>query len=268
MDKNNQENQKNNLETKGNNLKLADLFLASGGFSFGFSFMFFLISLPFLGLSQIDFIKNYIRIIGGIILIFFGLVLLDFLKIPFLRKYFKFLDFKTKSENKTKKGVIGILVSSIIIGISFSSGWAPCVGPVMISVLSIIANQQKFLDGVILVAIMSLGLMFGFLLVSALIYLIKGIMNYLSKISVIMEKILGVIFILLGIILITSKLNIFLSLGFGSDLLEKFSYDISSLSLFSIFIAFLAGFFIFLSPCTLPLVVPYVFYITGVSLKK
>ncbi|MGC8733664.1 MAG: cytochrome c biogenesis protein CcdA [bacterium] len=253
---------------KENNLGFKDLFLASIGFSFGFSLMFFIISLPFLGLSQIDFIKNYIRIIGGIILIFFGLVLLDILKIPFLKKYFKFIDLKAKADNKNKKGILGILISSIIIGISFSSGWAPCVGPVMISVLSIIANQQKFLDGVILVSIMSLGLMTGFLLVSLLVYFIKGIISHLSKISVIMEKSLGVVFILMGIILITSKLNIFLSLGIGSDLLEKFSYNISSLSLFSILISFVAGFFIFLSPCTLPLVIPYVFYITGVSIKK
>jgi len=253
---------------KQDNLSFWDLFLASIGFSFGFSLMFVLISLPFLGLSQIEFIKNYIRIIGGIILIFFGLVLLDLLKIPLLKRYFKFMDIKNKADNKSKKGLLGILISSIIIGISFSSGWAPCVGPVMISVLSIIANQQKLLDGVILIIFMALGLITGFLLVSILVYFIKGIINFLSKVSVIMEKILGIIFILLGIILITSKLSIFLSLGLGSDILEKFSYNISSLSLVSIMISYIAGFFIFLSPCTLPLVVPYVFYITGVSIKR
>jgi len=75
---------------KQDNLSFWDLFLASIGFSFGFSLMFVLISLPFLGLSQIEFIKNYIRIIGGIILIFFGLVLLDLLKIQLLKRYFKF----------------------------------------------------------------------------------------------------------------------------------------------------------------------------------
>ncbi len=239
---------------------------AAIGFSVGFGIMFFLISLPFLGISTIQSIKSLVSIIGGIILIIVGLVLLDILKIPFLSRYFKAFDYKVSKVDKSS--IYSLFVGSILVGMSFSSGWAPCVGPVMLGIISLFSNQENFISSLFMLIFMTLGLMSSFIAISFLVLIFGNIMNKLSKFSIIIERFMGVVFIILGLVVMFSKLNILLSLGLGTDWLEKFNYQITNLSLVTILISYLAGVFLFLSPCTLPLVIPYLFYLTGINIKK
>lgn len=241
--------------------------IAALGFSLGFGLMFFLISLPFIGLSLINSVKIFISYLGGIVLIMVGLILLDVLKIPLLSRYFKFVDYKVNQVD-SKRGLLGIFLGSIFVGISFTAGWAPCVGPVMLGLLSLLSNQQNLLSAILLLLIMTTGLMTSFLLVSFIVIIFGNIISKLSKVSIFLERVMGVIFIILGLLIIFSKANIFLSLGLGTDLLEKMNYEITNFSLSTAVVSFIAGIFLFLSPCTLPLVIPYFFYLTGISIKK
>lgn len=236
------------------------------GFSFGFGLMFFLISLPFLGISSINSIRNTVAFIGGGVLIFVGLVLMEFIKIPLLSKYFKFFNYRFgKVENR---GLWALFLSSFLVGMSFSSGWAPCVGPVLLGIISLLSNQQNISSGIIMLAFVSLGLISSFILVSFIALIFGNIINKLSKVSVFLEKVMGIVFIALGLMIILSKTNILLSLGIGTDLLERFNYQVTNFSLTTLFVSYLAGVFLFLSPCTLPIVIPYLFYLTGISLKS
>ncbi|MFN3995834.1 MAG: hypothetical protein ACK4GR_04800, partial [bacterium] len=122
--------------------------------------------------------------------------------------------------------------------------------------------------GIIMLFFVTLGLISSFILVSFVAVIFGNIMNKLSKISVFLERLMGIIFIALGLMIILSKTNILLSLGLGTDLLERFNYQITNFSLTTLFVSYLAGIFLFLSPCTLPIVIPYLFYLTGISLKK
>ncbi|MFN3996155.1 MAG: cytochrome c biogenesis protein CcdA, partial [bacterium] len=109
---------------------LARVLVGATGFSVGFGLMFFLISLPFLGISSINSLKNVVSLVGGSILIFVGLMLIEVIKIPFLSKYFKFFDYKFKKVEG--QGFWALLFGSFLVGMSFSGGWAPCIGPVLL----------------------------------------------------------------------------------------------------------------------------------------
>lgn len=240
--------------------------IASSGFSLGFGLMFFLISLPFLGISTINSIKSFVSIIGGIILIIVGLLLLEIIKIPFLNRYFKFFEYRAGDTKKSNP--FSIFGSSILVGMSFSSGWAPCIGPVLLGIISLLSNQQNFLSGIIMLIFVTLGLISSFIALSLIVIIFGNIMNKLSKFSLFLERIMGVLFILLGLMILFSKTSILLSLGIGTDLLEKFNYQITTFSFTTMLISYLAGIFLFLSPCTLPLVIPYLFYLTGIAIRK
>ena len=72
--------------------------------------------------------SNLFRIISGVLVIFFGVVQMDIIKIPLLERT-KLINL----EIAEKKGIIG----TFFLGFTFSLGWTPCVGPILTSILFI-----------------------------------------------------------------------------------------------------------------------------------
>ena len=68
------------------------------------------------------------RIISGVIVIIFGIIQMEIVKIPFLERT-KLVDIKGK-ENDSIWG-------AFLLGFTFSLGWTPCVGPILASILFI-----------------------------------------------------------------------------------------------------------------------------------
>jgi len=244
-----------------------NIIAASIGFSLGFSVMFFIISLPVISISMVQQIKSVVNFVGGLILIILGLSLLNILNIPILGRYFKFFEFRSRGEGS--KGFWALVSSSFLVGLSFSSGWAPCVGPVLLGILALLSNQQSILSAIFMLGFMALGLMSSFLALSLLVIVFGNmIASKVVKISKLLEKVMGLVFVLIGILILFSKINILLSLSIGSDLLEKFNYQISNFSLTAIVVSYIAGVFLFISPCTLPMVIPYLLYLTGIGISS
>ena len=92
--------------------------------------------------------QDYIRRIGGILIIVFGLYLLGVLNLGFL-KVEKRLHFKSRPA-----GYLG----SFLIGVAFAAGWTPCVGPVLGTILLYASTTEALTDGVTLLTAYSLGL--------------------------------------------------------------------------------------------------------------
>jgi cytochrome c-type biogenesis protein len=89
--------------------------------------------------------QMWIRRIGGVLLIFWGILMLGIVRPSFLMKTFKF-NFKEK-HNGTR-GVIG----AFLIGLTFAAGWTPCIGPVLASVLTLsITEPNQAAPGICLV---------------------------------------------------------------------------------------------------------------------
>lgn len=137
--------------------------------------------------------EKWIMRIGGLLLIVFGLNMLNILKIPFLNQE-KIIELKTKP--------IGI-VGSFIVGVTFSLGWTPCIGPVLASILLIASTTNTASEGLYLLSLYSLGLAVPFfvsaLLVGRLVYFMQRY-GWIMKYS---AKVIGILLVVIGILLMT-----------------------------------------------------------------
>jgi len=92
--------------------------------------------------------QEYLRKLGGLLIIVFGLYLLGILNLGFLKTEKRF-QFRSRPA-----GYAG----SFLIGVAFAAGWTPCVGPVLGTILLYASTTEALTDGVTLLASYSLGL--------------------------------------------------------------------------------------------------------------
>ena len=103
------------------------------------------------------------------------------------------------------------LLSSLLIGMGFSVGWTPCIGPILTSVLILAANTQTLASGMLLLAIYALGLGLPFLALAVGIRYLWKYLNILNKHMGAIKKISGIILIIIGILIF---FNIFAILAY------------------------------------------------------
>jgi cytochrome c-type biogenesis protein len=165
----------------------------------GFSFIFILFgaSASFLGgiASQYAWI---IRYLGGGIVIVFGLHLLGIINI-------KALHFEKRLHVQEKPLH---LMGTFVIGMAFGAGWSPCIGPMLGSILIVAGNQNTILKGVLLLAVYSAGLALPFLILSFFIHSILDIMKRATKLINIINKVSGILLIVIGLLLIFDKFRL------------------------------------------------------------
>src|SRR4030042_4739096 len=71
----------------------------------------------------------------------------------------------------------GGLASSALMGVFFSAGWAPCVGPVLGAVLTLALSGAQLGQGVVLLSAYSAGLAVPFLLAALGVGRLAGLMR-------------------------------------------------------------------------------------------
>lgn len=125
-------------------------------FVLGISTVFFLAGLGSSALRYF-FQKNtiFFSIIGGFLLILFGLFSLGIIDIPFLQKEHRIISFK-----KNKNGII----RSYLLGFFFSFAWSPCVGPLLASAMLKSASAESSLIGWLYIGCYTLGFIIIFIL--------------------------------------------------------------------------------------------------------
>lgn len=171
-------------------------------FSLGFSLVFISLGATATFIGSFLLQNSKILSIGsGVIIIFFGIYLLEIIKINFLNK--SFVNFNIKYSNN--------LLFPFIVGVGFGFGWTPCIGPILGSILAFASMEDSIYKGILLLSLYSLGLAVPLILSSLLIkkFLIfsKSVKKYLTNV----KKISGIILIITGILIVTGKLQI---LGF------------------------------------------------------
>ena len=123
----------------------------------GISTIFFVLGFAASLLGQLLY-NPYFHLVLGTIIVLLGLHQMEVFQLTSLQKQ-KTVQFETKNEKS--------LWSSYLLGLSFSFGWTPCVGPVLSSVLTLVATQQaSVLYGMFLLGIYILGLSIPFLVLS------------------------------------------------------------------------------------------------------
>jgi cytochrome c-type biogenesis protein len=155
-------------------------------FLIGFSVIFIAIGF---GTSFIGtFFTNYqdlIRQIGAIFIVFFGFMIVGFIKPEFLLKDRRF-EFKNRPS-----GYIG----SILIGMAFAAGWTPCTGPILMSVILLAGSNPE--SGMLYMIAYTLGFSIPFFLLSFFL----GRMHWIRKHNAMIMKIGGYLMIIMGIFL-------------------------------------------------------------------
>lgn len=183
------------------------IFLNGLFFVLGWSVVFIVLGtlVGFLGGALAPY-QLWLRRIGGIFVILFGLFMLGALKIPFLMQE-KHIKVPALFER-------GKSINSFILGTAFGVGWMPCVGPILGSILLLASTSATALKGALLLTIFSLGLAIPFLLIalgigSASRYIAKA-SRYLNIISVVG----GIFLIMLGVILFTNNMGLLIAYGY------------------------------------------------------
>jgi cytochrome c-type biogenesis protein len=167
-------------------------------FVLGFSSIFVLMGASATYLSSLLYeYFDYLRIIGGIIIIIFGIHFTQIIQ-------FSFLNSDTRIQIKNyKPGLVG----SFIVGLSFAFGWTPCIGPILGSVLSVAAVSETISEGTFLLILYSAGLGIPFILAA---YGIGTFLKFLSRIRKhirTIEIFTGLLLILFGILILTNRIQ-------------------------------------------------------------
>jgi cytochrome c-type biogenesis protein len=155
-------------------------------FLLGFSLIFISIGFgtSFIGKWFSEY-QDFIRQIGAILIIIFGLVIVGIWKPAFLMKD------RRLSFQKRPSGFIG----SIIIGMAFAAGWTPCTGPILVSVIALAATNPS--SGMLYMLAYSLGFAVPFFILSFFIGKLQWIRRHSEK----MVKIGGYTMIGMGVVL-------------------------------------------------------------------
>jgi cytochrome c-type biogenesis protein len=177
------------------------VFLSTFFFVSGFSLVFITMgaSASYIGGLMVTY-KSWIRIIGGILIILFGIHLTGIIRIR---------GFDYEKRITIEKKPVHFL-GTLIIGMAFGAGWSPCVGPLLGSILIIAGSQGTVWQGVVLLGVYSAGLAIPFIFISICIHCILLFIGKLSKILKYVNRVAGIILIVMGLILVSNKLYIFL----------------------------------------------------------
>lgn len=160
------------------------LTFVSLGFSFGF-------------LGNLFFNDN-VRIIAGIIVIILGIHQLGIIKLNFLERT-KVVEVKTEGKSAS--------FEAFFLGLTFSLGWTPCIGPILASVLALSGDEGSALYGAGMMLVYVLGLATPFVLFSLfsqeLLKRTKALNKHLGKFKIVG----GLLIIVMGVLLITNNLQ-------------------------------------------------------------
>lgn len=148
------------------------------------------------------FFNEKVRIIAGIVIVILGLFQIEILKLKFLEK--------TKMiEHNTEKTSI---FSTFLLGLTFSLGWTPCVGPILASILVVASSSNDVTKSILYMLVYVLGMATPFIIFSLASKILFKKMSFIKKYLPLIKKIGGLLIIIMGILLIFNKLNIILTI--------------------------------------------------------
>ncbi len=137
-------------------------------------------------------------IAAGAVVILLGIHQTGLVRLPWLNR-----EKKTEFRRASKNDALGVF----LLGLAFSFGWTPCVGPVLAAILGLAAGGGAALYGAFLMAVYALGFSVPFLILSVfsdvLMQKIKRLNRHLPKIKIAG----GLLIVCMGILLMTNRLH-------------------------------------------------------------
>ena len=162
-------------------------------FVLGFSIVFITLGVATSAFGRLLFDLRFILSkVGGIVVIIFGLHMIGVFRIPLLE-----YDTRVQKMPDRKWGYL----SSALMGVFFSAGWAPCVGPVLGAILTLAMNGGSISTGISLLSAYSAGLAIPFLLAALGLGWVSITLRKYGKIMHYVEIVMGVVLVIIGVML-------------------------------------------------------------------
>ncbi|MCC6643654.1 hypothetical protein IT411_02795 [Candidatus Peregrinibacteria bacterium] len=177
------------------------LILNTLAFSLGFSTTFLMFGI-IAGSISLFLVQNQIILqkIAGFILICFGLLQSGLIKIPALQK-----EWRVDQQNTFKK--FPHYLRSLLIGILFAISWTPCYGPIIGGIFTLTASNSTFWTAIGYFLIYSLGFTFPLIIIAFSLEKSSRWLGQHKKFFAIANIIAGLLFILIGLLMLTSSLG-------------------------------------------------------------
>ena len=103
----------------------------------------------------------------------------------------------------------GSAFGAYILGLAFAFGWTPCLGPILGTILALAADTATPAKGVILLDTYAAGLGIPFVLVAVFFPSLKGLMGWMKRHMMRIERIMGVLLWTVGLMMVTGQFTQF-----------------------------------------------------------
>ena len=177
----------------------AQVVRATLSYVLGFSLVFVLMgaSASFIGGAIFQY-RDWIRIIGGLLIILFGLHLTGLMR-------FRPLEFERRLHIQKKPLHF---LGTFFVGMAFGAGWSPCIGPLLGSILIVAGNQDTVADGIGLLSVYAAGMAIPFLVLAVCVNSLLGFIKKVAWSIKYINMTAGVLLLILGLLLVTDKMNL------------------------------------------------------------
>jgi len=241
------------------------IFISSIFFVLGFSVVFSLVGvlLQTILVHASHTAQMWLGWIGGIIIILFGLFLLNLFTPIFLQQNHVFA---------VKIRFRSYYLTSFVFGAAFAVGWTPCVSAALGAILALASTQAS--SAFLLLLFYTFGIGLPFLLVGLFTNQAQALINKAGKWLTYIQYVFGALLVVMGVLIFTGELSSIANFQFLTTILTSLNLtsniggNISSITIVNLGIAFLAGLGSFLSPCILPIIPGFLSYLASSAVKN
>jgi cytochrome c-type biogenesis protein len=173
--------------------------VTSLAFVLGFSLVFIALGASASALGRFLFRNStLLERIAGALVIVIGLHTMGVFRLPFLETE-KRLQAGTKPKT---------LTGAVLVGMAFGFGWTPCIGPILSGILVLAGSKETIWEGVVMLAVYSLGLGIPFLLTALAINKFFAASSRIRKHYHAIEVTSGLLLVGIGLLLFTGQMTV------------------------------------------------------------
>ena len=137
--------------------------------------------------------------VAGLLVMGFGLHFLGIIRLGFLNREARM--------DAGDRG--GSAFGAYILGLAFAFGWTPCIGPQLGAILSLAASEGSVARGTTLLGVYAIGLGVPFLLVAAFLPRLTGVMGWMKRHMVQIERVMGLLLWTIGLLMLMGGFSAF-----------------------------------------------------------
>lgn len=143
--------------------------------------------------GSLDGVQSVVQRAGGVLVILMGLALLGVVRGPLA------------GEHRLLQAVPRVAgpLRPFLVGVVFGAAWTPCVGPLLGAALTVAAASGQAVRGGLLLVAYAVGIGVPFMLASLGLASSTGARQRLQRIGPVVQRVGGVVLVLLGVLLVT-----------------------------------------------------------------